>query len=139
MLFLTHLVVALVIAVVLTLIFSMGFRRTGPWPGIVAFALLVFFAAWAGGIWISPFGPTLWGAFVMPFLVVGVIFALVLAAASPPRPQDGTTVRMERTENYTPSAEERRREVSLSIFFWTLMAILAVAVAARYLTFEAAP
>jgi len=35
-------VLAVIIATVLTLIFAAGFQRTGPWPHWLAFFLLVF-------------------------------------------------------------------------------------------------
>ena len=60
--FLVDLLFALVVALVLTAIFAAVFRTTGPWNVWWIFALVVFLAAWAGGLWL-PFGPPLFGVY----------------------------------------------------------------------------
>ncbi|MFP4070593.1 MAG: hypothetical protein ACLFTB_00960 [Desulfovibrionales bacterium] len=124
-----HIIFALVIAVILGLIFATGFKRTGPWPGVIGFVLLIFLAAWAGGIWITPFGPSLWGVFIVPFFIAGLIFALLLAAATPFQSED-STVHFETREEHREREEERSM---WGIFFWALIIAMAVVILVRYL------
>lgn len=128
--FLLDLVFALVIAFLLTLVFAVAFRRTGPWASLLVFFLIVFLAAWAGGIWIMPVGNTIFGIYWFPFFLVGLIFALVLAAAAAvsERPS-AAEVRGE-----PPVREERvtgRR--SLDVFFWAFILILLLAIVLGYI------
>jgi hypothetical protein len=56
--------------------------------GIMTFAFLfvaLFLPIWAGGIWLGPMGPAILGMYVLPFLLIGLCVALLLAAVSPPR------------------------------------------------------
>jgi hypothetical protein len=126
---LIHLLTALVIAAILGLILVTGLRRTGPWPAALGFLLLITLAAWAGGIWIPPFGPRLWGVALVPFLIAGILVALLLAALTPPR--EPSTVHFQtRTEK---RIEERSPSGIWNIFFFSLLTALAVIIAVRYL------
>lgn len=82
--FFIDLLFALVIALLLTAVFAAGFRRRGPWGIWWIFLLVIFLAAWAGGVWMTPFGPTLFDVYWLPFVFVGLVAALLLAAAAPP-------------------------------------------------------
>jgi len=84
--FLIHLLFALVISLLFTAIFAAGFRRHRSKGGLAFYFILLFIATWAIGIWISPFGPTIMGAFLLPFLISGFLFALLLTALMPPLP-----------------------------------------------------
>ena len=59
-------------------------RRTGALPLFLFLFFLLLMTTWAGGVWMTPFGPVLWGAYWLPFLAVAVIVALLLAALMPP-------------------------------------------------------
>jgi len=125
--FLVDLLVALAIALLLTAIFTAGFRNRGPWDVWWVFLLVVFLGAWAGGLWLAPFGPTLFDVAWLPFLFVGFIVALMLAAAVPP-------ARPPRT--YGEAVAEARAEeaavATFSIFLWVLLIGLAVAILIAY-------
>ena len=88
--FIWHIVSAIVIGAFITVVFAYVFKRTGPWSNIGIFFLLIFLAIWAAHLWIEPFGPVLLGVYLLPAIVVGVIFALLLAAAEMP-PEDSQT------------------------------------------------
>ena len=127
--FFIHLIYAFFFAALLTAAFFALFRTRGPWSSLVFFFLVVFLASWAGGAWLSPFGPALWGTAFLPFLFVGLIFALLLAAAAPPRRQESTVELVDR--------KERRRERAtafalLGVFFWILIGALVVGIITRY-------
>ncbi|MFO7866233.1 MAG: hypothetical protein R6V02_05400 [Candidatus Aminicenantes bacterium] len=120
---------AFLAALAVSLIFAYGFRRRGLWPGFLLFFLIVFLFTWAGGVWVTPFGPEYAGVQWLPFLIVALIISFLIAAAIPPaytRP---------RTSESKDLREARAQEVSrfLGIFFWILVVILLVAVIVRYL------
>ena len=49
--FVIDMLFALVIALVLTGIFGLGFGRYGMGTTLAVFFIIVFFATWAGGVW----------------------------------------------------------------------------------------
>jgi hypothetical protein len=118
---------ALAIGLLLTVIFGAGFRRTGPWGAWWAFLLIVFLAAWVGGVWVRPIGAPLFGVNWLPLLFMGALFALLLASvvpASPPRTRAEAVVRAETEEAVA---------VAFGAFFWILLVGLLVAVLLGYL------
>jgi len=124
--FLWHLIFAIVIALLLSAIFGLGFRRTGAWPGIFIFFLIILLFSWAGGVWLAPFGPAIAGAYWLPFLFVGILIALFLAAAVPP----------DRTRRRTIEAPEQQvaeSETVLGVFFWFLIVLLIIAITVYYI------
>ena len=123
-----HLIFALFFALILSAIFSLGFSRKGPWESVFLFFLLLFLLSWAGGAWLAPFGPQLWGGYWLPFLLVGVVIALFLAALAP--------VPREPRERFQEGDEIIQREAALTglgVFFWILMAVLVAAIVIRYI------
>jgi peptidoglycan/LPS O-acetylase OafA/YrhL len=106
-----ELVFALAIALFLTIIFTLFMRRVKSKQRVLAFFSVVFLAAWAGGIWITPAGPTFLGIYWLSFLVIGLLFALlfeVITGLSRPRRLPEKDVKRE--------AEEIQTELSLSFF-----------------------
>jgi len=77
---------ALGIGLALTAIFAGLFRRSGPWASNLVFFAIIFLAAWAGGVWIAPIGPTLFGVYWIPYLIFGLMAALL---PLPDRPEKG--------------------------------------------------
>ena len=110
---------ALFFALIITSIFSFVVRRTGPWSGFWVFFILLFFISLGAGEWAAPRGPVAWGYYWAPGLIAALIFALVLAAATPtPRSSHRTTGNDD---------IESGAAVVLDIFFWVLIVILIVA------------
>jgi hypothetical protein len=128
--FFIHLLYALFFAVLLTALFFALFRTKGPWSSIVLFFLVIFLASWAGGAWLAPFGPLLWGIPFLPFLFVGLIFALLLAAAAPSEKEESTVELLDPKEIKEERATAAR---ALSLFFWVLVGALLVIIVARYI------
>jgi len=124
--FLWHLIFAIVVALLISVIFGLGFRRTGVWPGIFIFFLIIFLFSWAGGVWLAPFGPTLAEVYWLPFLFVGILIALFLAAAVPPE-------RSRRRSIEVPEQEVAEGETMLGVFFWFLIVLLIIAIAVFYI------
>lgn len=129
MVFLIDFLFAAVFAVLLTLIFSTLFRRKGPWSRGLVFFLVVFLAAWAGGVWLVPFGPTLFGVTWLPFLIAGLFVALILAAALPPQMTEEPSKKKIVLEKRTDAVEQKRFDA----FFFLLIGALLIAVILGYL------
>jgi len=125
----TELLFAVLVAGIMTVVFAGGFRRPGPWASGLWFFLVVLLAGWVAGAWATPVGPPLWGAYWVPILWFGLLIALLLAAAAPPR---------ERPQDALESVQAGNRAcatvatVALSWFFWALLIGLAVAICVRY-------
>jgi hypothetical protein len=122
--FFLDILVALLVGVVLTALFALVFGNVGPWQTWWLFLLIVFLAAWAGGAWVTPFGPTLFEVYWLPFLLVGLLFAILLAAVPPAEPRTyGRTMTQERAEETAA--------IAVSFFFWVfVMGLLLVIVLA---------
>ena len=114
-----ELLFTLIIALGVVGIFSVGFRRPGPW-GIVWFFLLVFLGAWAFGSWVQPVGPVAWGVAWVPILIAAVLIALIVAAVPP---IDRRT---------TPAGGEPSTASGAGTFFWLLVILLLIVVALSY-------
>ncbi len=123
-----HLVSALIISLGLSAIFIAGFRKRGPWNSFLPFFAVVFLASWAGGIWFSQLGPSIGGIYWLPYLIMGLIFALLLAAVTSPFPRD-TTVQFVEAGEKNP---EKEKAMVLGIYFWILIFALGVLIATRY-------
>lgn len=128
--FFTHFALALIVAVLLTLAFASvgGGRR--PWSGMLTFLLIILLASWSGGIWISPFGPVLWGATWLPFLLSGLVVALVFLAAEMPERQETT---VELVDPKRRRQERRGARIVLNVLLSVLVLILLVSIGLRYL------
>lgn len=132
--FFLDLIIALIIALILSTIFVFGFRRRGPWPNFFFFFIIIFLATWAGGLWLTPIGPSIGGVFLLPFLLVGAVFALLLAAATPA--EKPTSIELKTRQQVE---KEKKIETAVSIFFWILIVALAVAIIFGYWNYPAAP
>ncbi len=125
--FFAELLLALIIAMLLSVTLIALFGRSRPggegfWASFFFFFMILFLATWAGGTWLVPFGPVAWGFVWLPYLVVGLVIALLLAVL-------------------LPSAKGRRRSAEaraaasagvMNGFFWALLLLLAVMVVTRY-------
>src|SRR5687768_11575669 len=68
-------VAALLIALLVSLIFAPGYRRSGSLAALFVFFFVLFLAGIAAQYWIVPFGPSYWGVYWFP----NVFFVLLLA------------------------------------------------------------
>ncbi|MBN2554118.1 MAG: hypothetical protein JXB06_15175 [Spirochaetales bacterium] len=128
MVFIWDLILALAIGVVLTLVFTFGFRRRGPWSNVLLFFLVVFLGAWTAGIWIPPLGPPLRGVFWVSPLMVGLILALLLAASYPATPRE----RSREEINLKPEVPSPV-VVAMDVFFIILLIVFAAVILIGYL------
>ncbi|MCL4195283.1 MAG: hypothetical protein KJZ87_26330 [Thermoguttaceae bacterium] len=75
----------LVITLVVTSLFAIGFHRGGPWSSVAMFFLALFFGTWGIGAWL-PFGPTIFGAYWLAYLCIAIALAAAIGWALPRRP-----------------------------------------------------
>jgi hypothetical protein len=114
---------ALVVAIVLTVIFSGSYRHNGPFGGLLFFFLILFLASWAGQLWIHPITPFIWGIGWVPLVFVAFLMSFILTAAA------GTGGR-KLTEK---EKEEIESSISaVGIFFWVLLLVLLIAIVTGY-------
>lgn len=134
MLFFIDLIFVMVFALILSSILGWGFGWRHPAHGDAIGAsflflfLVLFFAMWAIGGWLPPWGPVVYETPWLGLLLVGIFVSLILLAAVTPA---------RRRPSPAEAVEEAREEVvaatAFGIFFWILMIGLLIAVAARYL------
>jgi len=124
--FFIDLLFALAVALLLTLIFAAILGARGPLGQCLGLFARRFSGRWAGGLWITPFGPPLFDTYWLPFLFVGLIFALLLAAVAPVAPP------RTRREAIAQAREEEAAVAALTVFFWILIIALAGAVVLAY-------
>lgn len=119
------LVVAAVFAAILVAIGRGGYERAN-WATLVILFGILFLTTWAGGIWLHPVGPTIWGAAWMPFVAVGFVVALLVAAVSP-RHQPRSLVKAEEK-----AEAEEVVSTTVSAFVWIFAVCLIAAITLHY-------
>ncbi|MFP4250107.1 MAG: hypothetical protein ACLFU7_10645 [Armatimonadota bacterium] len=126
-----NLLMALVVALVFAAILVYGFARRAPGPmaGFLFFAFILFFAVWAGAVWITPIGPEMWGVPWVTMVLVGLIIAMIIAAVAAPVPPEPTAPDR---EGIAPPASAGW---GCGLLFWLTIAVLLVAAVARYTWF----
>jgi type VI protein secretion system component VasK len=92
--------------------------------GLLFFFLMLFLVIWAAGVWIEPVGPIAWGVPWLTFLIIGVVLALILAAAVPPRARP--------VEPPRETAEASAAALALGLFFYLAMVALVIVIVAHY-------
>jgi len=129
--FLLDLVIALLIGLLLVLLFSALLRDRVPWGSVWIFLLIVFLVTWAGGIWIGPFGPTIFDVAWLPFLIVGIFITVLLAATVPP--QSAPTKPKKETIEHVRRSEPAQSALSgLTQFFWLALVFTIVVIVLAY-------
>ena len=117
--FIIDLFVALVVGLIIVMIVSRAFGTKGPWGSLVWFFLVVSLFAWAGGVWLVPFGPMFWGIGWLPIIIMGFLVSLILTAASPRTP------RWRRASKEEVTSEAGTRAV-VDIIFWVVIICLLI-------------
>lgn len=116
---------ALLIALILVGIFSLGFRQRGPWGSFWTFFLILFLLVWAISLWTAPVGPIFWHIAWLDLLFIGLVFAFLLTAVSSTAKRDSKS---EETEN----TEAVEMAVAVGVFFWLTALLLIIAIASSY-------
>jgi hypothetical protein len=124
---LLDLITAVLIATCLVAVINLGFRRKPLDAAPSAVFVVIFLATWAGGVWLAPIGPVIWGLNILSFVISGVLIALLITAVAPGR--------LPRTRAEALRKEDSRRQAvrTAGVFFWILIASLVAGILARYL------
>lgn len=120
-----EIIIALLMAIIIGSIFYYVFKVTGPWGSFWTFILILILAGIAAGAWVEPVGPTVYGTPWLSTLIVIFLFALLIAAATPPRRKPETPA--EREAMAEASAEASGGAIALGVFFWVLLIFLFIA------------
>jgi len=124
----TAFIVALLLSLLLIPVVGRRPDAEQGWSAAVFFFVLLFLFIWAGGVWVAPaqVGPPVFDVYWVPFLIIGIVVALLIAAIPWHYPQ---TTRL-------PDEEEVRAESAAAtvfgIFFWVLALVLIAVIAAAY-------
>jgi small neutral amino acid transporter SnatA (MarC family) len=137
-----HLIEPLIsLAVALTL--SGGFvlvtRQKWQRKGFLWLFLLVFFASWAGGIWLQPIGPSIGGVQWVQFLVAGLIIIGLIGLFTPDRPPRNRRETLEKlTQLRNIKIFEQATYFTLGILFWIILVSFVAVIVLHYLHGSAA-
>jgi len=124
--FLAEMLFALCMAMLFTLIFAIGLRRMGPWANVWIFFLIIFLAAWAGSLWISPAGPVFIGIAWLPILFISFLLAILLASFNPPQQPEP------KVETISEVKDKEAAVRAFDAFFWILLISLVVIILLGY-------
>jgi len=106
-----------IIALLISLLFSSGYRNRPSIVPFIIFFLVLFMAGLAGRFWIVPYGPLLWGVAWIPLFFLVLLFAFLFSA--PPL--------------HTRRSDRAEAAEAISIFVWLLFCVLLIAVIAGFL------
>ncbi|MFW6223011.1 MAG: hypothetical protein ACOC3T_05300 [Bacteroidota bacterium] len=114
---------SVILAIIVAGFFYYAFKFTGPWGSFWTFLLILILAGVAASNWVQPFGPAFYEIAWAPILLVILIFALLLAAATP------TRYRTNRPpgEAVPEEAEEELPVLAISAIFWVFLLALMIA------------
>jgi hypothetical protein len=125
--------VALIVALLVSVLFGYALRRRIPRKGFFWFFLILLLATWAGGMWIGPFGPSFRGIFWLPFVLVAVVVGAFLAAIAPRRAPTGRIETLEMLEEIEQKRKlEKLTYISFGVFFWVALFALITVIIVRY-------
>lgn len=122
-----EILLVIIAAVLIGILFYYVFKVSGPWGSLWTFLLVLILAGLAAEAWITPIGPLFYDVAWIPTLFVIILFALILAAASPTSRRDidfDTTA----TTGRGPGDPDTPAVVALGVFFWFLLLLLFIAV-----------
>jgi hypothetical protein len=122
------LLVALLVGLILTALFSIVIGRTGPWNSLILFFIIIFLGTWAGGLWLRPVGPSLYGYYWITYLIVGILIAVIIAASSPEYSRrKRKTIKLktaEELQNEEKTSESRKMDLFLSLLIILFLIII---------------
>lgn len=118
----------IVLALLIGLIFYYGFKSRGPWGSFWTFFLVIFFGIWIAALWVNPVGPIYWGVAWLDLIFVGILLALILAAASPLKKKD-----FEDPEAKVTTERYNHTGAVVGAFFWIMLLFFVLAVIAGFI------
>ncbi|MDX9818678.1 MAG: hypothetical protein RBT16_07175 [Desulfococcus multivorans] len=123
---------AIIIAAIFYGVFQLMHHRERR-RGALSIFLIILFGAWAGGIWLTPLGPSYGSIYLLPFILGGVVVSLIVLAFSrdpQPRNREETLDLLDRIE--AERNVEKIAFISMNLYLKCLMNFLILAVVLRY-------
>ncbi|MDX1667309.1 MAG: hypothetical protein R3350_08770 [Saprospiraceae bacterium] len=120
---------AFFIAVILALLFSTILGNRGPWNNFWILLLILFLIMWGASLWFNPVGPMWYGVAWLDLVFIGLIVALLLAAAGEANARGGTKIAESEEVDLTREAKQDRAAITMfGIFFWLFVAALTATI-----------
>lgn len=119
-----ELIGGIIIALLLAAVFYYGFKITGPWGTFWTFLLVLIIGIWMVAALAEPVGPLWWGVAWLDLFVIGLLFALLLVAATP------TERDRRRYKEYygTTDEETASSAVAVGIWFWVMILVFFIVI-----------
>jgi hypothetical protein len=124
-----HFLIALGVAVVLSFILVQVIGRERALAGFLVFMAVILLMSWAGGVWLRPIGPAAGGVYWLPFVLTGLLVALLIAAFHYTK-----EVREAPLSHATQDRKVHDVKVTTeaSVLLWVLLVVLVVVIAVSY-------
>jgi hypothetical protein len=124
-----HFLIALGVAVALSFILVQVLGRDKALTGFLVFMVIIMLMSWAGGVWMRPIGPAAGGIYWLPFVLTGLLVALLIGAFH--------YTQSVRSAPIPPSKKEEKVHTAkvtteLGLFFWALLVVLIVVIGVAY-------
>lgn len=116
---------SILLALIVASFFYYLFKYTGPWGSFWTFVLVLILAGLTASVWIEPVGPMLYNIAWVPILAVILLFALFIAALTPPRYNRKQPMQ----EDIPEPAGDELPVLAISTVFWVFLFALLVAAA----------
>lgn len=107
----------ILLAIILSFTFSIGFNNRGPWNNFWIFFLVLMLGMWAMSLWFAPFGPIWYGIPWLDILIFGIILALLISAAAEARGQNYYRMRRGEVDIVAEAKSERGASELFGVFF----------------------
>lgn len=127
MVFLIDLILVFLVALILTLIFAVGFRKQRSRASLAGFFLLLMLGTWAIYAWVPPAGWLVYGVAWFQLLLIGLMIALLMAAFISPV----TATDSQKEENELDKSEQASL-IAFDLFFWFLLIALMIIILTSY-------
>lgn len=131
--FFIDLFAAIIVGLLLTVIFSLIFKRAGPWDSAFLFFIIVFLGTWSIGLWLRPIGPAVFGYYWITFLMIGILIAMIIAAAGPPNTLKRIDKMNLKSKEDFIDKEKKKEIVRTDMFFAGLILLFLLVIMLGYL------
>ncbi|MBD3182452.1 hypothetical protein GF312_09185 [Candidatus Poribacteria bacterium] len=125
--FIWHILTAIIVGVLVTVIFAVIFHRKGPWQNVGIFFLIIFLGVWAASLWIVPVGPNIMGIYWVPVLLTGLILGLLMIAATPQTRVSEVQEEVIVKGQYEEEREYPVKEKKIDTLLWAFLGITSIA------------
>jgi len=123
----------ILLAIVISFIFSVGLSNRGPWNSFWIFFLVLILGMLAMSLWVAPFGPVWYGVAWLDILIFGIIIALLISAAAAGRDRNYYRLRRGEVDIVAEAKAERGAKTLFGVFFWLFIVAMVIAIVAGIL------